>query len=96
MYDAIATAQMAKIINKSVSGRFASFKEYIEYAVGEKLLREEMLLYDIDTLEWEMNFERDTQFQFFGIASFEKKYQLRDYEQNLLEKTQWTWMRMAM
>jgi len=96
VYDQIATAQFAKIINKTAQSRFMTFKEYIEYGVEQKLLREEMLEFDIDTLEWNMNYSRDTIFTFFGIASFEKKYQLRDYEQKPLEKIQRTWMRMAM
>lgn len=96
IYDQIATAQFAKIINKTAQARFNTFKEYIEYGVEQKLLREEMLDFNIDELEWNMNYDRDYVFTFFGIASFEKKYQLRDYEQKALEKVQRTWMRMAM
>lgn len=96
MYDRIASAQLAKIVNKTVESRFNTFKEYIEYAVQEKLLREEMLTFNIDELEWHMDRSRDSLMNFFAMANFEKKYQITDYEKRKLEKTQWTWMRMAM
>lgn len=96
LYDRIASAQLAKIVNKTVETRFNTFKEYIEYAVQEKLLREEMLTFNIDELEWHMDRSRDSLMNFFAMANFEKKYQITDYEKRKLEKTQWTWMRMAM
>jgi ribonucleoside-diphosphate reductase alpha chain len=96
LYDRIASAQLAKIVNKTVETRFNTFKEYIEYAVSEKLLREEMLNFNLDELEWHMDRSRDRLMNFFAMANFEKKYQLTDYKKQKLEKVQWTWMRMAM
>lgn len=96
LYDRIASAQLAKIVNKTVEARFATFKEYIEYAVQEKLLREEMIHFNLDELEWHMDWSRDRLMNFFAMANFEKKYQLTDYNKQKLEKIQWTWMRMAM
>ncbi|MDP2670810.1 MAG: ribonucleoside-diphosphate reductase subunit alpha [bacterium] len=96
LYDRIAAAQLAKIVNKTVEARFMTFKEYIHYAVELKLLREDMLNFDLDDLERHLDYSRDKLLNFFAIANFEKKYQLRDYEKNRLEKIQWTWMRMAM
>jgi ribonucleoside-diphosphate reductase alpha chain len=96
LYDRIASAQLAKIVNKTVEARFNTFKEYIEYAVDAKLLREEMLTFNIDELEWHMDRSRDSMMNFFAMANFEKKYQITDYDKKKLEKTQWTWMRMAM
>lgn len=96
LYDRIAAAQLGKIVNKTVESRFMTFKEYIHFAVKEKLLREEMLTFNIDELEWHMDYSRDSLLNFFAMANFEKKYQLTDYNKNKLEKIQWTWMRMAM
>ena len=96
IYDQIATAQVAKIINHRTTARFKTFKEFITRAVDQELIRKDMLLFDLDRLEWEMDRSRDSEFKFFGIANFEKKYQLRDYDKKPLEKTQWTWMRIAM
>jgi len=96
LYDRIASAQLAKIVNKTVEARFATFKEYVEFAVGENLLREEMLSFNLDELEWHMDRSRDKLMNFFAMANFEKKYQLTDYKKQKLEKVQWTWMRMAM
>lgn len=96
LYDRIASAQLAKIVNKTVETRFLTFKSYVHYAVGEKLLREEMLSFDLDDLEWHLDYSRDRLLNFFAMANFEKKYQLTDYAKQKLEKIQWTWMRMAM
>ncbi len=96
LYDQIATAQVAKIINHRTTARFKTFKEYIHRAVEQKLIRDDLLTFDLDRMEFEMDRSRDSEFKFFGIANFEKKYQLRDYEKKPLEKTQWTWMRIAM
>lgn len=95
-YDRIASAQLAKIINKNIESRFLTFKEYVTYAVQAWLLREEMLSFNIDELEWYLDPSRDGLLNFFALANFEKKYQLADYEKNKLEKIQRTWMRMAM
>ncbi|MEY3197951.1 MAG: hypothetical protein RL023_798, partial [Candidatus Parcubacteria bacterium] len=70
--------------------------DFIEYGIGEKLLRVEMRNFDIDDLERHMQSSRDKKMNFFAMANFVKKYQLRDYEGKQLEKIQWTWMRMAM
>jgi ribonucleoside-diphosphate reductase alpha chain len=47
MFDLIATRQLAKIINRSITGRFQSFAEYIQYAVGEKLLDPRLLEFNL-------------------------------------------------
>ena len=73
-----------------------TFKEFIQYGVEEGLLRQEMLTFNIDELEFYMDPTRDSLLNFFALANFEKKYQLTDYEKKKLEKIQWTWMRMAM
>jgi ribonucleoside-diphosphate reductase alpha chain len=96
MYDKIASMQLAKIINKKVGKRFVTFKEYIHYGIEEKLLREDLLTFDIDDLELYMQSQRDKNMNFFAMANFHKKYQMRNYEAQPLEKVQWTWMRMAM
>lgn len=96
IYDRIASAQLAKIINRSIESRFMTFKEYVHFAVEEGLLREELLSFNLDELEFYMDPSRDSLLNFFALANFEKKYQLTDYEKNKLEKIQWTWMRMAM
>lgn len=96
MYDRIASAQLAKITNKKVGQRFQRFKDFIDFAINEKLLREDLHNFDIDDLERHMQANRDKKMNFFAMANFVKKYQMRDFEGKQLEKIQWTWMRMAM
>lgn len=65
LYDDIATSQLVKIINKSVNKRFPSFKEYIQYSVEENFLDPQMLNFDIDTLELNINYTYDKEFNYF-------------------------------
>ncbi|MEY3197694.1 MAG: hypothetical protein RL023_335, partial [Candidatus Parcubacteria bacterium] len=64
MYDRIASAQLAKITNKKVGQRFQRFADFIEYGIGEKLLRVEMRNFDIDDLERHMQSSRDKKMNF--------------------------------
>ena len=79
MYDKLATRQLSKQIHKDVLKKFSSFKDYINYAVDQQLLRKDMLDFDLDALEWYIDHSRDDEFDFFGLTSLYKKYQLHDY-----------------
>ncbi|HMT01088.1 MAG TPA: ribonucleoside-diphosphate reductase subunit alpha [Candidatus Absconditabacterales bacterium] len=96
MYDKIATRQLVKMINKTVSGRFNSFAEYIQYGVSEKLLSEKLLDFDLGTLELSLNHNLDDEFNYFGLATIKDRYLIRDRKKQIIEQPQWMWMRVAM
>lgn len=96
VFDKIATRQLAKIINKSVNGRFQSFSEYIQYAVGENLLSEKLLEFDLGALELTLNHALDNEFNYFGLATIKDRYLIRDRKKEIIEQPQWMWMRIAM
>ncbi len=96
IYDAIATAQLVKIINKSVNTYFKSFREYIEFAVQEKLLSTDLLNFDLDTLELSINYDFDKEFNYFGLDTLQDRYLVKNRQKAIIEKPQWMWMRVAM
>lgn len=96
MYDDIATGQLVKIVNKGVNKRFRTFKEYLEYAAQDKLLSKELLTFDIDTLELNINYDYDKELNYFGLHTLQDRYLIRDRNKEIIEKPQWMWMRVAM
>ena len=96
IYDTLASRQLLKIINRRIDRRFKSFKEYIEYGVKEKLLKEDLLDFDIDYLEEHIDYSRDSLLDYFGLTTLKDRYLTRDREFEIIEKPQWFFMRVAM
>ncbi len=96
IYDTLASRQLLKIINRRIDRRFSSFKEYIHYGVQEKLLKEELLNFDIDYLEQNIDYSRDSLLDYFGLTTLKDRYLTRDREFEIIEKPQWFFMRVAM
>lgn len=96
IYDAIATAQLVKIINETVNMHFKSFREYIEFGVQEKLLSADLLWFDIDTLELSINYDFDKEFNYFGLDTLQDRYLVKNRQKATIEKPQWMRMRVAM
>ncbi|MFA7285210.1 MAG: ribonucleotide reductase N-terminal alpha domain-containing protein, partial [Candidatus Absconditabacterales bacterium] len=95
-YDALATKQVNKMIEKSVNKKFQSFSEYVAYGVKQDLLDPRLLEFDLDRLEFAMDYQRDLLWTYFGLDTVKHRYMIRDYDKALLEKPQWMWMRVAM
>ncbi len=96
MYDTIATRQLAKIINRSITGRFHSFAEYIQYSISQQLLDPRLGQFDLGQLELSINYEYDNLFNYFGLATVKDRYLSRDRDKQIIEQPQWMWMRIAM
>jgi ribonucleoside-diphosphate reductase alpha chain len=52
--------------------------------------------FDIDTLELNINYEYDMEFNYFGLHTLQDRYLIKDRQKNIIEKPQWMWMRVAM
>ncbi|USN55322.1 MAG: ribonucleoside-diphosphate reductase subunit alpha [Candidatus Peribacteria bacterium] len=52
--------------------------------------------FDIDTLELNINYEYDSELNYFGLDTLKDRYLVRDRNKDLIEKPQWMWMRVAM
>ncbi len=96
IYDTLASRQLLKIINRRIDRRFSSFKDYIHYGVQEKLLKEDLLNFDIDYLEQNIDYSRDSLLDYFGLTTLKDRYLTRDREFEIIEKPQWFFMRVAM
>jgi ribonucleoside-diphosphate reductase alpha chain len=96
IYDTIATRQLLKIINRRIERRFSSFKDYINYAVNEKLLKPELLNFDIYLLESKIDYSRDNNLDYFGLSTLKDRYLTKDRNFETIEKPQWFFMRVAM
>ncbi|MFN3787076.1 MAG: ribonucleotide reductase N-terminal alpha domain-containing protein [Sulfurihydrogenibium azorense] len=96
IYDTLATRQLLKIINRRIDRRFNSFKDYINYAVEEKLLKPELLQFDIDRLEKAIDYSRDYNLDYFGLSTLKDRYLMKDRDFETIEKPQWFFMRVAM
>jgi ribonucleoside-diphosphate reductase, alpha subunit len=96
IYDTIATRQLLKIINRRIERRFSSFKDYIKYGVDEKLLKPELLNFDIDLLESKIDYSRDSNLDYFGLSTLKDRYLMKDRNFETIEKPQWFFMRVAM
>lgn len=96
IYDTLATRQLLKLINKRIDKRFASFKEYVEYATGNGLLISSLLQFDINKLEEMIDYSNDSLLNYFGLSILKDRYLLKDRCHEIIEKPQWFFMRVAM
>ncbi len=96
MFDTLATRQLLKQINKKIDRQLVSFTEYLDHAINEKLVKEELLEFDLDILQSAMDYGRDELFGYFGLTTLRDRYLMKDRSQNIIEKPQWFFMRVAM
>jgi len=73
-----------------------SFAEYIARGIELDMLDTRLADFDLGTLELSINYDRDVEFTYFGLSTLVNKYLIRDYSQNIIEKPQWLFMRVAM
>ena len=96
MYDTLATRQLLKQINKNIDRRLKSFREYLYHALDQHLIKEELLDFDLSLLEKAMDYNRDELFGYFGLTTLRDRYLMKNREQQIIEKPQWFFMRVAM
>lgn len=96
VYDALATRQLLKIINKRIDKRFSGFKGYIHYGINEQLLRPDLKEFDLDLLESKIDYKRDFNLDYFGLSTLKDRYLMKDRDFQIIEKPQWFFMRVAL
>ena len=96
VYDKLATRQALKLINKRIERRFRGFAEYIGYAAGKGLLKQELAELDLPILESNIDYDHDGLFDYFGLTVLKDRYLAKDRGQEIIEKPQWFFMRVAM
>lgn len=96
IYDQIATRQLVKLISEDINKKFSSFSEYINYGVENNILDKRMKEFDLGTIELNINYDNDKYLNYFGTATLQHRYLVKDKDKTILEKPQWMWMRIAM
>ncbi len=96
IYDTLATRQLLKIINRRIDRRFNSFRNYIKFAVEDKLLKPELLDFDLEKLENSIDYKKDYNLDYFGLSTLKDRYLMKDRDFEIIEKPQWFFMRVAM
>lgn len=96
VYDRLATRQLLKLINKRIDRRFDHFPGYLQYAIDQHLLKEELANFDVQLLSEALDENRDYELDYFGLSTLKDRYLGKDREGNAIEKPQWFFMRVAM
>lgn len=95
-YDAIATKQLVKMINKEVHKRFKTMKDYVIFGVDQWILDKRLLDFDFKVIEKEISADYDNNLNCFGTSTLKHRYLLKDFDKRTIETVQWMWMRIAM
>lgn len=96
MYDQLSTRQLLKQINKKIDRKLGGFRDYLNHAIQQNLVIKEVLDFDLELLESAMNYDRDELFGYFGLITLRDRYLMKDRDQDIIEKPQWFFMRVAM
>ncbi|MCW9708291.1 ribonucleoside-diphosphate reductase subunit alpha [Fodinibius salsisoli] len=96
VYDTLATRQLLKLINKGIDRRLDDFHDFLEQAFEQELLDERLKEFDLDLLAESLNFERDGLLGYFGLTTLNDRYLMKNRDQQVIEKPQWFFMRVAM
>ncbi len=96
VYDTLATLQLLKLINKRVDRRFQTFSSYLNYSIEDGFLREELAGFKLSVLEEAIDYKNDQLLDYFGLTTLRDRYLSKDKEQEVIEKPQWFFMRVAM
>src|SRR5690625_7639330 len=68
-YDRLATRQLLKQINKKVDRKLGSSRAYLDHAIAQDLVIEEVLKFDLELLESAMDYDRDELSGYFGLTT---------------------------
>lgn len=96
IFDRLATRQLLKIVNLRVDRELPSFEAYVNFGVGEGLLKKDLLKFNLARLSDALNYDRDYNFEYFGLTMLKDRYLTKNREHIVVEKPQWFFMRVAM
>lgn len=96
VYDTLATLQLLKLINKRIDRKFKSFSEYLKFNIETGYLKQELADFDWTKIEKAIDYKNDRLLDYFGLTTLRDRYLSKDTEQEVIEKPQWFFMRVAM
>ena len=96
IYDTLATLQLLKLINKRIDRKFKSFSDYLKFNIGSGYLKRELADFNLQKIENAIDYKNDRLLDYFGLTTLRDRYLSKDTEQEVIEKPQWFFMRVAM
>ncbi len=96
VYDTLATLQLLKLINKRIDRRFKSFTAYLKFNIKSGYLKQELADFNLKEIEKAIDYKNDRLLDYFGLTTLRDRYLSKDTEQEVIEKPQWFFMRVAM
>lgn len=96
IYDTLATLQLLKLINKRIDRKFKSFSDYLKFNIESGYLKQELAEFNLQKIENAINYKNDRLLDYFGLTTLRDRYLSKDTEQEVIEKPQWFFMRVAM
>ena len=96
VFDRLASCQLLKLINKKVDRLFDSFSAYIHFSIKNGFLKPELGELNLSLLEETLNYKNDRLLDYFGLITLRDRYLSKDQNQEVCEKPQWFFMRVAM
>ena len=96
IYDTLATLQLLKLINKRIDRKFKSFSDYLKFNIESGYLKRELADFNLQKIENAIDYKNDRLLDYFGLTTLRDRYLSKDTEQEVIEKPQWFFMRVAM
>ncbi len=96
IYDTLATLQLLKLINKRIDRKFKSFSDYLKFNIESGYLKQELAEFNLQKIEHAIDYKNDRLLDYFGLTTLRDRYLSKDTEQEVIEKPQWFFMRVAM
>ncbi|QGY47626.1 hypothetical protein GM418_29345 [Maribellus comscasis] len=96
VYDTLATLQLLKLINKRIDRKFKLFSDYLKFNIESGYLKPELADFNLAKIEKAIDYKNDNLLDYFGLTTLRDRYLAKDTEQEVIEKPQWFFMRVAM
>lgn len=96
VYDTLATLQLLKLINKRIDRKFKSFADYLKFNIESGYLKQELADFNLEEIEKAIDYKNDRLLDYFGLTTLRDRYLSKDTGQEVIEKPQWFFMRVAM
>lgn len=96
VFDTLAARQLLKLINKRINRKFSSFAHYLAFNMESGYLKKELAAFDLAEIEKAIDYRNDKRLDYFGLTTLRDRYLAKDRDQDVIEKPQWFFMRVAM
>ena len=96
VYDRLAAVQLLKLINKQIDRCYEGFESYLKESINRGYLKKELSVWNMDQFEHALCYANDRLLDYFGLITLRDRYLNKNENQQVIEKPQWFFMRVAM